>query len=116
MEIEFGKPIYLPTNNPEKVMEIELTYKKGGMNVFTYQNEKRGYYVSVIPMQIIDRGGYKMHAFTAFSGAKYCIRECSRKSVKAQAEAVSMANGEFREFIKNMIADVAKKNDLEVKV
>lgn len=115
-EIKFEKcdRIYLPTSNSEKLIEVELAYHKGGMNVFTYEMEKRGYYIHVTPMEIIDRGGYKMYAYTAFSGSKFCIWECSRKSAKAENEAVKLVNGEYRDFVARMVSSIAQKNGLEV--
>lgn len=114
-EIKFEKcdRIYLPTTNPGKLIEVELAYHKGGMNVFTYQTEKRGYYVHVTSMEVIDRGGYKMYAYTAFSGRKLCVHECGRKSAKAERDAAAEVN-ECIDVIKDMIAFVAKKNNLEV--
>lgn len=113
MEIKFEKldsPIRIPTNVPGKFIEVEMFYSKGGMNVFTYKNESRGYYVRICPVKV-ERN---MVSFVAFSGTKFCVLECTRKSAKAEREAISMANGECGELVLRLVRQIATKNNLEV--
>lgn len=112
MEIKFSnaETLRIPTNVVGKFIEVELYYHKGGLNVFTYKQEARGYYVRVVPVEV--KGN--MVAFTAFSGTKVCILEVSRKSAKAEREAVSMVNGECQELLALLVKQIANKNNLEV--
>lgn len=111
-EIKFEKleARRIPTNVAGKFIEIELYYSKGGYNVFTYKNESRGYYVRICPVTV-ERN---MVSFVAFSGTKLCVHECSRKSAKAEREAVAAANDEYRELVSHLVSKIAHDNNLEV--
>lgn len=91
--------------NGVNVLEVETYYNKGGYNCFTYKEEKRGYYVSVQPLQ---KSGC-MVTFTAFTGAKKLVEECARLSKKrlAELEEATMENA------KALIDYVMEKNGLE---
>lgn len=99
-----------PTNIAGKFIEVELYYSKGGYNVFTCKNESRGYYVRICPITV-ERN---MVSFIAFSGTKVCIHECSRKSAKAEREAIALVNGECRDLVSRLVSQIAHKNNLEV--
>ena len=67
------------TGNPNYThLKIETYYDKGGYSLFTYEDQPRGYYVSVCPFE--SRGG--MEAWTLFSGYKKFLEPCSRYSKK----------------------------------
>ena len=112
MEIKFSnaETLRIPTNVAGKFIEIEPYYHKGGLNVFTYKQEARGYYIRICPVEV--KGN--MVSFVAFSGTKVCILECSRKSAKAEREAVAMVNGECQELLVRLVKQIANKNNLEV--
>lgn len=63
-------------------IEVEVYYSLGGYNVFTYETEKRGIYLSVGPIELSDG----MVCFTAFSGSKIFLEELKRKNAKKLAE------------------------------
>lgn len=111
-EIKFEKleARRIPTNIAGKFIEVELYYSKGGYNVFTYKNESRGYYVRICPITV-ERN---MVSFVAFSGTKLCVHECSRKSAKAEREAIALVNGECRDLVSRLVSQIAHKNNLEV--
>lgn len=86
MKTETIRKYYIPVwDNEEKITDIkvELYYCLGGLNVFTYKDEKRGYYISCCPVE--RKRGFE--SFTAFSGWKQCLVECARKSKAKQSEA-----------------------------
>lgn len=100
---------YLEVKNPTKYathIKIELYYNKGGFNCFTYRDEKRGYYISVVP---VARDGF-MESYTAFTGIKQCIKEVNRKSEKAYNSAMDSSG----EFLPGLIDYVCKENNIEV--
>ena len=101
----------IPTNVSGNFIEIELYYSKGGLNVFTYMQEQRGYYVSVRPITV-ERN---FVSFVVFSGKKMLVHQCGRKSPKAEREAVHNAN-ECRDLIERLVREIARKNNLEVEV
>lgn len=68
-------------NNGFTDLEVTIDYNRGGMNLFTYKEEPRGYYVSVTPVK---RGGMFIE-YTAFSGVKKLVEECKRLNRKRLA-------------------------------
>lgn len=92
--------------NPEHTthLKIEVYYHLGGMNYFTYKEEKRGYYLSVSPVE--KHGG--MESYVGFSGIKQLVKGVARKSAKAEAEAEKIAS----EQVENLIAMVCGKHGL----
>ena len=99
---------YIPVkeNAAATHLKIETYYITGGMNYFTGKEERRGYYLSVCPVTR-QRG---CESFTAFSGYKQLLKEASRKSAKAEAEAEKIAESIFP----GMIESVCMKNGLEI--
>lgn len=80
------------TTTPGKVLEVRVYYDKGGMSMFTYKNEPRGYWLGVTPMEISQGEGYTGRAFMMFgNGRKKFLLEVKRQSPKAEAEALRLA-------------------------
>lgn len=99
--------------NPAKIthLKIELYYCIGGFNYFTYRAENRGYYLSVTPLEMhTSNRGYTTEMYTTSSSIKQCIKEVTRKSKKAEAEAEKLA----ADTINNLIDYVCNKNGLEI--
>nr|DAM27906.1 MAG TPA: hypothetical protein [Caudoviricetes sp.] len=83
---------YIPTTKENHFLKVELYYTKGGINVFTYKTEARGYYLSVSPIERTRTDyGATLESYTAFSGVKKCVLEVSRKSQKQEARAEQLA-------------------------
>lgn len=77
------------------IIEVEVHYDLGGYNPFTSQGVKRGYYLSVRPVEQKEFS----RAYTMFSGTSVLLKEVGRKSTKAQAEAEAIAADKEREAI-----------------
>lgn len=104
------KTEYIPTNRENHFIKCELYYSLGGMNYFTSKNEPRGYYVSVSPVERVNRGNYVSECYTAFSGVKQCVVTVARKSKKAEQEALSRyesAKSEMLERFADLLTDAA---------
>ena len=88
MEIS-KKYIAIVENNHDKCnfVKVYLDYDLGGMNYFSGREKKRGYYLTVLP---VEKGGH-MEGFTAFTGVSELLIECSRKSTKAEQRAIEKA-------------------------
>lgn len=92
-------------------LKIEMYYSLGGFNAFTYRTENRGYYLSVIPVEMhTSNSGYTTEVITAFSGIKQCIKQVTRKSKKGECEAEKLAT----DVINELIDYVCNKNALEI--
>ena len=89
-------------------IRIDLDYSKGGYNYFTYKQEARGYYIHVSP---VEKNGY-METYVGFSGVKACLLEVTRKSNKAEAEAMEI----FQEVKDKYIDFILEKNNLTLEV
>lgn len=100
---------YIPIEGAEnKFLKCELNYNLGGMNLYNYKNEPRGYYLSVTPVEKSVTDGVVMESFVAFSGIKKCLVEVKRRSKSKEAVALDM----IEEHLDELIADVMAKNEL----
>lgn len=83
-------------------VEVKLIYDLGGHNVWTYEEDKRGYYATV--RRVERKNG--MYSFTLFDGRKIFLKEVKRKSKKAEAEAEQIMNDNYMNWIKAVYPDV----------
>ena len=95
---------YLATTTPNKYIKLYTYYKKDTMNYFTYKTEARGYYLSVTPVERA-RG---FESFVAFTGFKVLLKEVTRASKKAEAEAEAIAEKIYQGYARQ----IAAKNGL----
>lgn len=91
-------------------IQIDFHYSLGGYSYATYKPYPRGYYVNVTPVTIRDEGTWRSVSFTAFTGYSYIIKEVSRKSNKAEAEARAIADSRMDQFLQ----EVCERNGLEL--
>lgn len=100
--------------NNQKVthIKLEVYYSLGGMNYFTYKQERRGYYASVTPVERSNSYGCIMEGTVAFSGIKQLVKEVPRKSAKAEAEAERIAES----VLPILLEHILRKNGLELSV
>lgn len=87
-------------------LKVETYYSLGGINYWTYKNEERGYYLSVVP---VERGN-GMEGFVAFSGVKQLLYAVKRKSKKAEEEAEKLSAS----CLESLISYVLSTNNLEL--
>ena len=78
---------YLATTVENQFIKIHLYYSKGGMNYYHGKNERRGYYMSVIPVVRIKGEGYISEQCSPHEGVKYMVLEVARKSDKSFSQA-----------------------------
>jgi len=92
-------------------IEVSTKYDLGGMSFATYTNRPRGYYLNVTPIErrVFDNG-IVMTGMVAFSGYYTVLKEVTRKSKKAEAEADALAQNKKTEMINLVLA----KNGLEL--
>lgn len=93
-------------------LKIEVYYSLGGMNYFTGTIERRGYYLSVSPVERSSpESGFMSESYTAFSGNKILLLETKRKSDKAYEKAVELSKDE----VEKLVHIVMTKNNLKFK-
>lgn len=83
------------SNDKNNKITTEIYYDIGGMNYFTSEVEKRGYYFSITPEERSD--GFR--TYTSFSGVKTCILEVARKSKSAYDKAKAMLDKYENEYL-----------------
>jgi hypothetical protein len=95
-----------------KDLKIELYYHLGGMNYFTGSGEKRGFYLSVTPVERTKyEGGFTGESYTAFTGTKKLILECSRYSKKSEEQSLKLMENDKQTLIDHVVS----KNNLTKK-
>ena len=92
---------YLPAKGPgTNYLRVELYYDIGGMNYFTSKPNKRGYYLSVTPVDRGERGtGVMCESTTLGKGVKMLIKEVQRRSKKAAEEATTISKNYWHKLI-----------------
>ena len=83
--------VFKANGEDANVIKVQLYYNLGGMNLFTYKEEQRGYYMSVAPYTRIGR----CESFTAFTGWKRCLVPVARQSKAKQAVAEKMFDEQY---------------------
>lgn len=90
-----------------KTLKIQVYYQKGGMNYFQGVVEKRGYCLSVSPVNRTKHESngqvYYSESYTAFSGTKIFLLEVKRCSDKAMAEALKLAEAKQEDLINHVL-------------
>ena len=85
-------------------LRINFDYDLGGMNYFTGRAERRGYYISIMPVyRTVRDGGWTSESYTAFTGVKTCLLEVARKSSKKEEEAKKLFEAEKQKYIDYML-------------
>ena len=88
-----------------KKIEVTTSYSKGGMSLFSYQEIKRGYYVHVQPVKFENIAGCNIVSVCPIEGRKMLLKEVSRASKKAEAEADCMAEEAAKPIIERVCAE-----------
>lgn len=96
---------FIATKTENVFVKVEVYYNLGGMNCFTCKEERRGYYVSVSPVERVNRGGYITETCAAYSGYKVLLKEVKRKSKKAEMEAEQIAADGMNRIINQVLIE-----------
>lgn len=86
-------------------VKCEIMYSLGGFSPFTGQTCKRGYYLHVTPVEIGDDDGVEFVSFTAFTGGKFLLVECVRRSSVKEQLAKVMYEKVVRTAVKQLFDD-----------
>lgn len=86
-------------------LKVDCYYKTGGPNMFTYQQEPRGYYMSIRPVRREEKQGYISESFTCFTGGKRFLFPVPRRSKKRDEEAIEYFVNHASAYIKEYYGD-----------
>jgi hypothetical protein len=79
-------------HNDGKVVRVTVSYTKGGLNMFTYKEDKRGYWMHIQPMRIeTSSNGFTVSHYMPMSGRRMLVLEAARFSASGLAKARGMA-------------------------
>lgn len=112
---------YFPITNSKDVthLKIHVSYELGGYSYATSRSSKRGYYAYITPLKIENHGTYNTESYAMFSGFKTLVKEVTRKSKKAENEAISLVFDDIehiKSMIKNQFSDKFEIEWIEVEV
>lgn len=85
-------------------LKADVYYSEGGYSYFTYKNTPRGYFMSVVDVGMA-RDNYGIstsHTLFNDRGRKYMIKEVTRQSKKAEAEALAYFEEHIADFVKQV--------------
>lgn len=102
----------LKTNRENTQLKVEIYYSRGGWNVFTGNEDPRGFWISVQPVSHSETAGIKMESFVVGSGLKKFLTEtkADRPGGKAEQAAVALA----KELESGIVAKVCRKENLSL--
>ena len=100
------------TTDRNNTIRIRIYYDIGGWNYGTGKEKKRGYYISVQPIERTNKNGLITESYTGFTGYYELLTECTRKSKKA--ESIALEKAPYYE--KLMIDYICNKNGYTVEV
>lgn len=84
-------------------IQVKLEYELGGYQYSTCKNKPRGYYISVQPMFITDRGnGVISYSYTGWTGYYQLLAECKRRSKSAEDKAKTLYEDAKNDMIKRV--------------
>ena len=97
----------LPLSAEKKFLKVQVYYNPGGMNIFLGSTQKRGFYLSVTPVEI--DGNFTKTL--AFSGTCALVKESARFSAKQLQEVADSLNGD--PIYQKLVDHVMAKNNLQ---
>lgn len=101
-------------NKIKRLVKCYLSYELGGINWANGQHERRGYYAHVSPVTLEDHGdGIVIESYVAFSGGKWLLVECSRKSPKKEAEAIRLFEEKHKDMVLQIYKDSPDKDKID---
>ena len=83
-------------------VKAELKYDLGGVNVWTYGHDARGYWMYVRRVKR-ERG---FESFVLYDGRKILLKEVARQSKRAEAEAVKLFNEQYLDAVHRVYPDL----------
>ena len=88
------------------VLEVKVYYDIGGYNYFTSQPKRRGYYISVSPLEVDD----VFVCYQGFSGTCMLLNEVKRQSKKGEEEALRL----MKEQEKTVVDYICNKHGIKL--
>lgn len=87
-------------------LKCEIMYELGGHNTWTGQTCARGYYLHVTPVARQEHeDGCVMESFKAFTGGKFLLVECARRSPNKETLAKVMYEKIVRSAVRQLFDD-----------
>jgi len=97
-----------------RFVKCYLDYSLGGVNCFSGAREPRGYYAHVSPVTVErHKGGVTLETYVGFTGGKWLLVACGRRSQKKEAEAARLFEEKHKEFVAQLLANSPDKDKVD---
>ena len=98
-------------NSDTKKIKIETYYSKNKQNWFNGKYDERGYYVSALLVEVVNKGTYTVESYTIpSSGYKILVKAVTRASKKQEEEADKQA----LQYINTLVDKICAENNIEI--
>ncbi len=93
--------MYVDTDKPSVKIKFSISYLKPSESINWATNERRetGYRVNVVPVEIEDKGDFKIESFTAFTGFGDTLLPCKRRSQKRYEQAIEVLEDRVLKYL-----------------
>ena len=94
--------MYVDTDKPSVKIKFSISYLKPSESINWATNERRdtGYRVNAVPVEVEDKGNFKIESFTAFTGFGDTLLPCKRRSQKRYEQAIEIFEDRVLGYIK----------------
>ena len=94
-----------------QTLAVAVFYDLGGANYFSGGINRRGYYLSVRPVEVSrnEAGHVMTESSVMFNGTKMLLVEVNRQSKKAEAEALKKAEENKERLVESVMNEYIRK-------
>lgn len=94
-----------------QTLAVAVFYDLGGMSFLSGRTSRRGYYLSVRPVEVSrnEAGHIMTESSTLFNGTKMLLVEVNRQSKKAEAEALKKAEENKERLVESVMNEYIRK-------
>ena len=84
-------------------LEVQAYYSLGGVNLYSYKSESRGYYIAVTPVKYINHGNQTLVERRISDGIKKCVIECKRQTAKNAQAIAQVKRSDYQDLIDHVL-------------
>ena len=94
--------MYVDTDKPSVKIKFSISYLKPSESISWSTNERRetGYRINAVPVEIEDKGDFKIESFGAFTGFGDTLLPCKRRSQKRYEQAIDILQERLLKYVR----------------
>lgn len=89
---------YIDTKKDNLKIRLSISFNRSQTNWATNEQTEIGYRVTATPVEVIDKGDYKVESFSAFSGFNDTLLACNRRSAKRLEAAIDILDSRIEKY------------------